>query len=314
MTWLANKELLITGGTGTLGNYLSRHILVEYPDINGLRLLSRDEDKQFHMANALKAEDLPHKYAFLIGDVRDERRLELAFHGVDYVIHAAAMKQIPIAETNPIEAVKTNVQGSLNVLNAALSAGVSKCMLISSDKAVHPVNLYGATKLVAERAFVQGNVYSGSRTRFMVCRYGNVIGSRGSFIPEMIKKVRAGQNLAITDIRMTRFWIKPEAAIRFILKCLMIADGGEIFIPKMTSCYLVDMAKAIGATKILQTGTRPGEKIHELLISEEESQYVHDCVDHWKIVPEKTGHNPFILGSDNNPGMIRGAQIKELLS
>lgn len=315
MTWLANKEILITGATGTLGNYLVREILTEYSDIKGLRLLSRDENKQFHMANKLKSEGLPHKYAFLIGDVRDQARLELACHGVDYVIHAAAMKQIPTAETNPIEAVKTNVIGAINVIGACLAESVSKCMFISTDKAVHPANLYGATKMAAERLFVQGSVYTGGhRTAFSVCRYGNVIGSRGSFIPTMIKRIESGQELAVTDRQMTRFWIKPQDAVKFVLRCLMLSEGGEIFIPKMVSAYLVDMAKSIDVNvQIEETGMRRGEKLHELLVSEEESPYAIEDKEFWRIMPEKTGHNPFILGSDNNPGLLRGAKIKERL-
>jgi len=280
---LSGKTVLVTGGTGSFGRKFAEIVLREY-DVKSLRIYSRDELKQMEMR--LQLGDDP-RLRFFIGDVRDRDRLFRAMEGVDIVIHAAALKQVPAAEYNPIEAVKTNIMGAVNVIDAAIDAQVWRVIALSTDKAVYPVNLYGATKLVAEKLFVQGNSYvGGRRTRFSVVRYGNVVGSRGSVIPLFLAQ-RANGRLTLTDPRMTRFWITLEQGVRFVLSCLGRMRGGEIFIPKIPSMKLTDLAEVIapGAEKVF-TGIRPGEKLSEVLLTEEEARHAREYDDYFVVEPE----------------------------
>lgn len=279
------KEILITGGTGSLGNILARKLLSEYKP-KGIRIFSRDENKQFNMKHALELEGFISGYDFLLGDVRDEYRLELACKKVDYVIHAAAIKQIPIAETNPLECIKTNINGTTNVLRACLSQKIKKAILISSDKAVEAANLYGATKKIGECLFIQGNIYSGLKgTKFSVVRYGNVIGSRGSFIPIIKKCIKNNKTIPITHFEMTRFWITLNQAADLVLKCLAISKGGEIFVPKLPSTLIKDIIYALDQNaQLIEIGIRKGEKLHECLISNEELRHLKHYDDNLFII------------------------------
>ena len=278
-----NKTILITGGTGSFGRNFTRHILTNY---NPARLIifSRDELKQFQMKRKF---DDP-RLRFFLGDIRDLSRLQRAFHGVDIVVHAAALKQVPILEYNPFEAVKTNVVGSQNVIEAAIDQGVDKVLLVSSDKAVQPVNLYGATKLCAEKLFVNGNVYSGGKTKFSCVRYGNVLGSRGSLV-ELLLRNKNAQSVHITHVEMTRFWITFEQAFDLVEFAFQNMAGGEIFVPRIPSMKIVDLFDAITPNAKREIiGIRPGEKIHESLITEAES---HRSVEfgnkYFVILPEQ---------------------------
>ncbi|SFM89157.1 UDP-N-acetylglucosamine 4,6-dehydratase (inverting) [Methanolobus profundi] len=276
------KNILLTGGTGSFGKKFTEIVLSEC-NPNSLRIYSRGEFNQYQM----KQEFSDKRLRFLIGDVRDRDRLYRAMNGIDIVIHAAALKQVPACEYNPIEAVKTNIDGSVNVIDAAIDNAVEKVMAISTDKAVHPVNLYGATKMVAEKMFIQGNTYTGKgRTRFSCVRYGNVIGSRGSVIPLFNEQKKEGI-LTITDERMTRFWLTLDQGIRFVLNSIQRMQGGEIFIPKIPSMKISDLADAIApeATKKF-TGIRPGEKLHEIMITEDESRHTKEFAEHFVIEPE----------------------------
>jgi UDP-N-acetylglucosamine 4,6-dehydratase (inverting) len=235
------------------------------------------------MHNAFNDERL----RFLLGDVRDKSRLNRAMNGVDIVIHAAALKQVPACEYNPIEAIKTNIDGSINVIDAAIDNSVEKVMAISTDKAVHPVNLYGATKMVAERAFIQANTYSGFRkTKFSVVRYGNVVGSRGSVIPLFKEQAKTGA-ITITDSRMTRFWITLDQGVRFVMSSLEHMKGGEVFVPKIPSMRITDLAAvAAPSAKIKDIGIRPGEKLHEVLLTEDESRHAKEFDSYYVVEPE----------------------------
>ncbi len=268
---LNNKTILITGGTGSFGKKMIHVILEEYKP-EKLIVFSRDELKQFEMSQRWSMKRYPCIRYFL-GDVRDRERLNRAFHGVDYVIHAAALKQVPAAEYNPAEFIKTNVMGAMNIIDAALLNGVKKIIALSTDKACNPINLYGASKLCADKLFVAAKVYAGyDDTHFSVVRYGNVVGSRGSVVPFFKERAKTGV-LPITDSRMTRFWITLDQSVHFVLKVLGLAAGGEIFVPKIPSMEIVELAKAIApecSHKIV--GTRPGEKIHETLIGEDEGR------------------------------------------
>lgn len=247
---------------------------------------------------------------YFLGDVRDLPRLNRAFSEVDYVIHTAALKQVPAAEYNPSEFVKTNVLGAMNVIEASLSTGVKKTIALSTDKACNPINLYGATKLCADKLFVNGNAYVGKRGHplFSVVRYGNVLGSRGSIIPLWQQQIHDGaSSIKVTDVRMTRFWITLEASVEFVIKCLMLSRGGEIFVPKIPSMKLVDMAEAI-ASGIPQEacGIREGEKLHEMLISIEDARHSREYDDHYMIVPEFISRCPertrsFLEGREGKP-------------
>ena len=268
---LNNKTILITGGTGSFGKKMVQIILEEYKP-EKLIIFSRDELKQFEMSQRWSIKKYPCIRYFL-GDVRDKERLSRAFHGVDYVIHAAALKQVPAAEYNPEEFIKTNILGGMNVIDAALINKVRKVVALSTDKACNPINLYGATKLCADKLFVAANIYGGhDKTIFSVVRYGNVVGSRGSVVPFFKERAKTGI-LPITDSRMTRFWITLDQSVHFVLRVLDLASGGEIFVPKIPSMHIVELAKAIAPECTQEeVGIRPGEKIHEILIGEDEGR------------------------------------------
>ena len=283
-----NKNILITGGTGSFGKAFVEYVLKNY-NVNKIVIFSRDELKQFDFQNYLENKGYNRKkIRFLIGDVRDQKRLSLAFQSMDYVIHAAALKQIPTAEYNPQEVIKTNINGAENVIYAALEQNVKKIIALSTDKAVNPVNLYGATKLVSDKLFIAANNLSGAKdSRFSVVRYGNVINSRGSVIPffkEIYKKNKS--SLPITHIDMTRFFIEVEKGVEFVINSFKRMHGGEIFIPKLFSIKIVDIAKALDSKiKINIVGIRPGEKLHEILCQKDESHLTLEFKDHYIIKP-----------------------------
>ena len=317
--WLKDKEILITGGTGSLGKELTKQLIQDH-NPRGIRIFSRGELEQWRMSQEINRlrNDLGKTtpVAFLVGDVRDAKRLKRAMEGVDIVIHAAALKQVPSCEDNPLEAVQTNIHGAENVLNAALDCGVKKVMNVSTDKAVKPVNLYGATKLAAEKLFINGNVYSGRKgTIFSCCRYGNVLGSRGSVAHVFKEQIDSGQPITITHKAMTRFWITIPRVAQFILARLDDMKGGEIFVPKMKSMGLYEMACAMAGwnaisfknrTDVFQvTGIRQGEKLHEILFCEEE--YVVNKPNHYEVYPRfnkdsgPLGQDQWELSSNRNP-------------
>lgn len=281
MNW-SEKTILITGGTGSFGKKFTRIMLDEYHP-KKLIIFSRDELKQHEMRLA-GFNDPSLRY--FIGDVRDESRLRRAFVGVDIVVHAAALKQVPACEYNPFEAVATNIMGARNIIEAALDRGVERVLAMSTDKATAPVNLYGATKLVAEKLFVQGNAYAGaSGTRFACVRYGNVVGSRGSVVP-VFREQRKNGKLTITDPRMTRFWITLEQGVRFVISCIERMQGGEVFIPKLPSMNVLDLAKVVAPECEIETiGIRPGEKLHESMISVDEARQALELDDRYVIQP-----------------------------
>lgn len=274
--------ILITGGTGSFGREFARTMLQEFHP-KKLIIFSRDELKQHEMR--MSGFDHP-ALRYFIGDVRDRRRLDRAFAGVDIVVHAAALKQVPACEYNPYEAVKTNVLGAQNIIDAAIDSGVGKVLALSTDKAVNPINLYGATKLVAEKLFVQGNAYAGvGGTRFSCVRYGNVVGSRGSVIP-VFQRQRARGKLTITDERMSRFWITLDQGVRFVVKCIGLMQGGEVFVPKIPSMRITDLADVIAPDCEREIiGIRPGEKLHEVLVSRDESRCTLEFDDMFLIQP-----------------------------
>ena len=282
---LTNKNLLITGGTGSLGKALTRHILREYPGVKRLVIFSRDEQKQFEMAQEFPANSFP-QLRFFIGDVRDEARVKRALKGIDYVIHAAAMKHVPIAEYNPMECVKTNIMGAENIINACLETEVSRVVALSTDKAAAPINLYGATKLASDKLFVAANNITGwNPIKFSVVRYGNVMGSNGSVIPFFLKKKKEGV-LPITDPTMTRFNISLQGGVDMVMHALGNAWGGEIFVPKIPSYKITDIAEAIGPEcEKPVVGIRPGEKIHEEMITDSDSYYTYDLGKYYTILP-----------------------------
>jgi UDP-N-acetylglucosamine 4,6-dehydratase len=267
---LDDKNILITGGTGSFGKKFIEIVLKKYKP-RRLIIFSRDELKQYEMAQVFSKEKYPC-LRYFIGDVRDKERLHRAFQGIDYIIHAAALKQVPAAEYNPFEAVKTNILGAQNVIDAAIDHKVKRVVALSTDKAANPVNLYGATKLCSDKLFVAGNSYVGrNQTRFSVVRYGNVVGSRGSVIP-FFKKCAKNGVLPITDPRMTRFWITLEQGVNFVLECLEHMVGGELFVPKLPSMNIMDLAKAIGQNcKTEIVGIRPGEKLHEIMVPRDDA-------------------------------------------
>lgn len=281
---LNGKNILITGGTGSFGKECTKILLKRYQP-NKIIVFSRDELKQYEMAQQFPAERYPCMRYF-IGDVRDSDRLRRAFSNVDFVIHAAALKQVPAAEYNPFEAVKTNITGAANIIDAAIEAGVKRVIALSTDKAANPINLYGATKLCSDKIFIAGNAYVGrDHTRFSVVRYGNVVGSRGSVIPFFLKQKENGV-LPITDPRMTRFWITLEQGVEFVLQCLDRMVGGELFIPKIPSMKITDLARAIAPkceTKVV--GIRPGEKLHEVMISKDDAVNTVEFEDYYVIKP-----------------------------
>ncbi|KAF5425194.1 UDP-N-acetylglucosamine 4,6-dehydratase [Candidatus Methanomarinus sp.] len=282
MSIFDDKIILITGGTGSFGNKFTEILLSEH-DPESVRIYSRGELLQMEMQNRF---DDP-RLRFLIGDVRDRDRLYRAAGGVDIIVHAAALKHVPACEYNPIEAVRTNVDGSVNVIDAAIDNSVDKIMAISTDKAVHPVNLYGATKMVAEKLFTQGNAYTGGKKTILSCvRYGNVIGSRGSVIP-LFKKQQKNGVITITDDRMTRFWITLEQGVRFVMDCIARMKGGEIFVPKIPSMGVIDLAKVIAPDAERNVvGIRSGEKLHEILLTEDEARHTREFSNFFIIEPE----------------------------
>lgn len=282
---LNQKTILITGGTGSFGNAFTEYVLSHYKP-KKIIIYSRDEYKQFVMAEKFKE----HKDSlrFFIGDVRDRDRLYRAFDGVDYVIHAAALKQVPACEYNPIEAVRTNINGAMNIVDAALDCQVKKVVALSTDKAVNPINLYGGTKLVSDKLFIAANAYSGEKdVRFSIVRYGNVAGSRGSVIPFFRKLIENGESvLPITDNRMTRFWISLREGVELVIKALEEAKGGETFISKIPSFKITDLARAMApecAGK--EVGIREGEKLHEIMVTREDSAMTYEYEKHYIIYP-----------------------------
>ena len=282
---LNKKTILITGGTGSFGKKFTETVFKFYKP-KKLIIFSRDEFKQHEMSKQFPESRYPIRY--FLGDVRDRSRLCRAFAGVDYVIHAAALKQVPALEYNPTEAVKTNVEGAENVVDAAIDSGIKKVVAISSDKAVNPLNLYGATKLVAEKIFIAANAYAGGKVKFSAVRYGNVVGSRGSVVPLFLSmKERGITELPLTDEAMTRFWITLKQGVELVLSALKECEGGEILIPKVPSMKVVDLANAIlpGCT-FKKIGIRPGEKIHETLISEDEARKTKIFKGRYVILPQ----------------------------
>lgn len=282
---LKDKSILITGGTGSLGKALTKHIISTYPDVKKIIIFSRDEQKQFQMAQEYPENVYP-QMRFFIGDVRDYERVRRALKGVDYVIHAAAMKHVPIAEYNPMECVKTNIMGAENVINACLETGVERVVALSTDKAAAPINLYGATKLASDKLFVAANNIRGwNPIKFSVVRYGNVMGSNGSVIPFFMNKVKGG-SLPITDPNMTRFNISLQGGVDMVMHALEYAWGGEIFVPKIASYRITDIAEAIGPDcEKPVVGIRPGEKIHEEMITSSDSYYTYDLGKYYTILP-----------------------------
>jgi len=283
---LNNKTIFISGGTGSFGKFLTKRILTNY-NPKKIIIYSRDELKQFEMKNEIKRKDFYKKMRFFIGDVRDDSRLEAAFRGnnIDYVIHAAALKQVPTAEYNPFEAVKTNIIGGQNIINASVKHKVKKVVALSTDKAASPVNLYGATKLASDKLFISSNNYASPNTKLSVVRYGNVLGSRGSVVPYFLLN-KNKKSLDITDINMTRFSITLSEGVDFVINSLKMMWGGEIFIPKIPSYKIVDVAKAINPkAKLNIIGIRPGEKLHEEMITESDSLNTVESKRFYAILP-----------------------------
>ena len=323
---LNNETILITGGTGSFGRKCTEIILKRYKP-KRLIIFSRDELKQFEMARIFSEEKFPCMRYF-IGDVRDKERLHRAFSGVDYVIHAAALKQVPATEFNPFEAIKTNILGAQNVINVAIDQKIKRVIALSTDKAANPINLYGATKLCSDKLFIAGNIYSTRKeTRFSAVRYGNVMGSRGSVIPFFLEERKNGF-LPITDTRMTRFWITLEHGVNFVLDCLQKMIGGELFVPKIPSMQIVDLAKAIAPEcKIKIIGIRPGEKLHEVIIPKEDARNTIEFENYYLVKPyfwssgdevslngAKSIPENFEYNSCTNSWFLTVDQMKELIA
>ncbi len=325
-TVLNDKVILITGGTGTFGKAFTKYALEHYSP-KKIIIYSRDEFKQFNMANDFK--QYADKLRFFIGDVRDKERLLRAFEGVDYVVHAAAMKQVPACEYNPNEAIKTNIHGAQNVIDAALDAGVKRVVALSTDKAVNPVNLYGGTKLVSDKLFIAANAYAGNKDiNFSIVRYGNVAGSRGSVIPLFQGIIDRGEkDLPITDYRMTRFWISIKQGVQLVIKALAEANGGETFISKIPSFKITDLAEAMcPGCNMPEVGIREGEKLHEIMVTVEDSPNTYEYEHHFIVYPQmiwnkrqtilpggKKVEEGFSYSSGNNTEWLTVEQIRELL-
>lgn len=325
---LNNKTILITGGTGSFGHQFVSYVLEHY-EPKKVIIYSRDEYKQFVMQNEYKDHPQVDKLRFFIGDVRDKDRLYRAFDGVDYVVHAAALKQVPACEYNPIEAIKTNINGAMNVIDAALDCGVKRVVALSTDKSVNPINLYGGTKLVSDKLFIAANAYAGYKdVNFSVVRYGNVAGSRGSVIPFFRNIIEnGGTALPITDYRMTRFWISLEEGVQLVIKALAEAKGGETFISKIPSFKITDLAQAmLPGCEMPEVGIREGEKLHEVMVTREDSMMTYEYDKHYVIYPHYTwwsedGIMPggkkveqgFEYSSGSNTEWLGVEELKELL-
>ena len=325
---LNGKSILVTGGTGSFGHQFVSYVLAHY-EPKKIIIYSRDEYKQFVMQNEYKNRPQADKLRFFIGDVRDKERLYRAFDGVDYVVHAAALKQVPSCEYNPMEAVKTNINGAMNIVDAALDCGVKRVVALSTDKAVNPINLYGGTKLVSDKLFIAANAYAGEKdVNFSIVRYGNVAGSRGSVIPFFRNIVdNGGTSLPITDYRMTRFWISLEQEVELVIKALSEAKGGETFISKIPSFKITDLAQAIlPGCEMPEVGIREGEKLHEIMVTREDSMLTYEYDKHFIVYPhfdwwEKDQIQPggrkveqgFEYSSGTNTQWLSVDEIRELL-
>ena len=326
---LKGRRILVTGATGSFGRHFIETLLRE-AEVGRLVIFSRDELKQYEMQQDLVPLDTRSVLRFFIGDVRDQGRLELALRRIDTVIHAAALKQVPAAEYNPFECIHTNVLGAENVVRACLRTGVERVIALSTDKAANPANLYGASKLASDKIFVAANALAGSDgPRFSVVRYGNVLGSRGSVVPLFQRMIEAGSDhLPITDERMTRFWITLPQGVAFVCSCLEMMKGGEIFVPKIPSMRMTELAHAM-APKVPQrmVGIRPGEKLHEVMITEDDSRNTVELADRYIIAPAFGGRirghwhangkpvaEGFRFASDTNPDWLTGPQLKALLA
>lgn len=323
---LNGKTILITGGTGSFGHHFVDYVLAHYQP-KKIIIYSRDEFKQFNMQNAYKQHEKTLR--FFIGDVRDKERLQRALTDVDYVIHAAALKQVPACEYNPIEAIKTNINGACNVIDACLDTGVKKVVALSTDKSVSPANLYGSTKMVSDKLFAAANSYSGADgTKFAVVRYGNVAGSRGSVIPFFQNIINnGGKQLPITDYRMTRFWISLEEGVKLVIKALEESRGGETFISKIPSFKITDLAQAmLPGCEMPEVGIREGEKLHEVMVPAEDSAFTYEYDKHYIIYPNYNWWNSeklipggkkvepgFIYSSGNNKEWLSVEDIQRLL-
>ncbi|MBR1391538.1 MAG: UDP-N-acetylglucosamine 4,6-dehydratase (inverting) [Lachnospiraceae bacterium] len=325
---LDDKSILVTGGTGSFGHQFVDYVLNHY-DPKKIIIYSRDEYKQFVMQNEFREHPKADRLRFFIGDVRDRDRLYRAFEGVDYVVHAAALKQVPACEYNPMEAVKTNINGAMNIVDAALDCGVKRVVALSTDKAVNPINLYGGTKLVSDKLFIAANAYAGQRdVCFSIVRYGNVAGSRGSVIPFFRNIIKnGGTELPITDYRMTRFWISLDEGVNLVIKALNEAKGGETFISKIPSFKITDLAQAIlPGCNMPEVGIREGEKLHEIMVTREDSMLTYEYEEHFIVYPHFDWWNPdkiqaggkqveqgFEYSSGSNKDWLSVGQIQELL-
>ena len=323
---LDNKTILITGGTGSFGKCFTKYVLEHY-NPKKIIIYSRDEFKQYIMQGEFK--EYADRLRFFIGDVRDKERLKRAFEGVDYVIHAAALKQVPACEYNPNEAIKTNIHGAQNVIDAALDADVKKVVALSTDKAVNPVNLYGGTKLVSDKLFIAANAYAGTKDiNFSIVRYGNVAGSRGSIIPLFHNIIKnGGSELPITDYRMTRFWISLREGVELVIKALCEATGGETFISKIPSFKVTDLAQAmLPGCEMPEVGIREGEKLHEIMVTVEDAPHTYEYDKHFIVYPQmvwsdrqkaqptgKKVPEGFSYSSGNNTQWLGVEEIRELL-
>jgi len=325
MDFLNNQSILITGGTGSFGQKFVKNLL-KNSRARRIIIFSRDEFKQSVMERSLP--DPEGKLRFFIGDVRDLERLEMALHGVDVVVHAAALKQVPLLEYNPFEAIKTNILGTQNLLTASVKRQVKKVVLVSTDKAANPANLYGATKLCAERLFIAGNAYGAGSTKFSIVRYGNVVGSRGSLV-HLINEQKKSGVIHLTHEEMTRFWITLDQGVSLVLLALEKMHGGEIFIPKVPSMRVADFMKTFAPeAKVKIVGIRPGEKMHESLVTPEEARHAKDLGTHYVILPEQKDWphhqdykgmgdilpNNFSYSSDNNTNWLNEDELKKMIS